>query len=78
MKNETRKKLNGIEKICLIGIIGGLSFLSIETGLDYYQNKNNITKYKLVILGLLDIIGLACVGYSQSLKKDRENYYYKN
>lgn len=80
MENKTRKL---IEKICLVGLIGGLSSLSVETGLDYYQNKNNTKTHKLITLGLLDVAGLACIGYSLSLRKYKEsekqkNYYYKN
>ncbi len=73
MENKTRRN---IEKICLAGLISGLSFLSIETALDYYQNKNNFAKDKSVTLKLLNAIGLTCVGYSLSLWK--EKYYYKN
>ena len=70
MENKTR---NNIEKICLIGIVGGLSFLSVETLSDYYQNKKNITTHKFT-LGLLNLVGLACVGYSLSLRKYKKEY----
>ena len=74
MENKTRRIYNKIEKICLVGIISGLSCLSVETLSDYYQNKNNITTHKLITLGLLDLVGLACVGYSLSLRKYKKEY----
>lgn len=55
MENKTRK-LNGIEKICLIGIISGTSLLCSGVGLDVYNSmvnqnrKNNLKQYGALLL----------------------------
>lgn len=48
MKNEIKKKLKGIEKICLVGAMIGGSFFLYGAGLEIFsskENQNNFTGY---------------------------------
>ncbi len=78
MENKTIKKLNKIEKICLVGAIVGVSSIFYVTGLDIYnQNKKNkITDYGATLLLS------SCAVYLLSLRKrnelkNKKNYFYK-
>ena len=52
MENKTRK-LTGIEKICIAGIIGGLSLFYIEGGLNAFSSKSQYEKTNLYLMGAM-------------------------
>lgn len=79
MINKIKKKLNGMEKICLVGAIAGMSLLFYGTGLDIYNSminqdkKNNFTSRGAGLL-LLSGIGYFISSKNKDNSEDIKKY----